>query len=158
VADLATAHHDDVLVSRDGASLLDGVLDGADEPESIAQPGLLRGRVGDHEDRRVHLAGRLGAVPHLLVPAAGPVDDVEQVPALDHRTGRLEGGVQYGAVRVGAVEDPVVQGLAAVTEPVVETDVGPGDVPVQRHRDVDDDLAHVSSPSRAVRPGGPSSR
>ena len=105
------------------------------------------------------LAGRLGAVPHLLVPAVRAVDDVEQVPALDDRAGRPRSLVQYRAVLVGALEDPVVQGLAAVAEPVVETDVGAGDVAVQRHRDVDDDLgSSVSPPSRAARPAGPSSR
>src|SRR4051794_41654734 len=71
VTDLTAAHHDDILAAGNFLSPLDCLRRTADEAEPVAQPGLVRRSVGDDEDRRVHFAGRLGAVPHLVAPPTG---------------------------------------------------------------------------------------
>src|SRR6266496_4552863 len=67
VTDLPAAHHAHILAASNFLGAGNGLLGAADEPEPVAQPGLRRRGVGDDEDWWIHLAGRLGAVPHLVV-------------------------------------------------------------------------------------------
>src|SRR2546423_1731907 len=49
-------------------------------------------------------------------------------------------GLAKGLQRIG----PLMQAVTALAQPVLGTDVGPGDEPVERHRDVEDQLGHRS--------------
>ena len=76
----------------------------------------------DEEGRRRRL---LRAVPHVLGPAIGPVDDIEQPPTHDHGTGgRGDPFEDLGVDRV-LLGDPGVE-LVDVSEPVLGVGERPG--------------------------------
>ena len=145
--DVAAAHDHDVTMGRGGPRLVDRGDQIGDEgdahPQFAFQPDLLRRRVGDDEERR--RPRLIGAVPHLLVPTIGAVDDVEQPPPHHHRTAlRRRLFEDLGVDRV-LLHDPGVE-LRSIAEPVLLIGTIPRHEPVERHRDVSDHLRHQSLP------------
>src|SRR5215213_3403717 len=132
----------DVPVTRDLASVLDRLVEPADEVELTGVRLLLRA-VRDDEDRDV---------PRVLV---APVPGRLVHPAADdNRTGpghrriqeleRLARGLAFRLVVVapGPVEHPVVQPLAALSKALAGSVVPARDVAINRRRDRRDHLRH----------------
>jgi hypothetical protein len=141
--DVAAAHDHDVTMRRGGSSLVHRsgqiVDEGEAHPELSFEPNILRRRVGDDEERRRPRLIR--AVPHVLVPTPGAVDDVEQPPPHDHGTTLRRGPFEdLGVDRVLFLHSRME--LRRVAEPVLFVGAGPGHVPVQRHCDIGDHLRH----------------
>jgi hypothetical protein len=141
---------------------LDPVRDEVERRPAVHLEGRAR-VVGQDEDRVV--VRRVVAPPAApVLVAPGPAHRAEHVPAHDHRADVLAPG--RGPLVVEArraplappvqlapaarLDYPGVERLGALPERVLEALVGPGDVPVQRHRDVQPELRH-----RAHRPGAP---
>src|SRR5215207_7700768 len=141
--DLRATHDLNVLVARRLPRALDRGLDSGNEAEPAALR-LLLGPVGHDEERQP---------PGVLVaPVAGrlvraPAADDRANPRGDRREpfGVLAGGIALQLVVVcpGSAEDPVVQPLAALAEPLPGTVVRPSDVPVNGRRDPGNYFRHV---------------
>ena len=123
----------------------------------------IRGYMSTCLDRYVllHRGGRTGGPGVLVAPVLrrlvrpAPADD--RAEAGDHLLepclvlpGRA--ALWQRVVRPRPAEDPVVQPLPALAEPLAGAVVGACDVPVNRCRDARDDLAHVSLPASSVEP------
>ena len=147
--DVGAAHDVDVLVAGGLASPADRLVDARDERERAALR-LLLGPVRDDEERqapRVLVAPVLGG---LVRPA--PADDRAD-PATSPRESHsasspVASPLGLVVVRPRAAEDPVVQPLAALAEPLARVVVRAGDVAVDRRRDPCQHLCHRSSPFR----------
>src|SRR5262249_48572782 len=110
--------------------------------------------VTDHEDR------------HAVMVTTPVIDELGEPPTHQYRTGRVDLVYQLSG-RPGRPEElpvrtdePIVQPLAGVAEPVAELIVGAGDVPVERHRHVEHRRRHFRPPvgphpkvSTSCRPG-----
>jgi hypothetical protein len=95
---------------------------------------------------------RLRAAPHLLGPAVGSLDDVEQPPPHDHGPGRGGRPLEDLGVDRILLDDPGVK-LLGVPEAVPGIRARPGHVAVQRHGDVGDHVRRgrlLSAGARSV--------
>jgi hypothetical protein len=130
----------DVAAAGGGLGLRDAGLDAVGDVAGVSGRWLIRGGMGEHEDRDP------------VVVVAGPAArELEGAPADDHRPGGHQlvedggAGCVHRPVRAGihaAVAQPGVQPLPVDAEPVFDPVVRPGDEPVDRHRHEEHDLAH----------------
>ena len=157
--DARPAGEGDVQIAGRRAGLLDRRADAAgDEVERRA--ALLDERLalvmGEDEDG--HVEGRIVAPPGVGVRIRLPRPRAAAEHLAAHHDGAdaardLRDDLVVGAVGVAALhavslapalepDDPFVQPLAALAERVLEARVGPGDVAVQRHGDIELQLRH----------------
>ena len=148
----------DILAVRRGDCLLECALD--------ALGHELEGRPALHLERRALMVGEdehRGVVRRILAPPTPPLvvlprasDRPEHVAPHDRRAdvlaprrgmpvvdGRLPSLLAVPLTPAPCREHPFVDRLAALAEWIVEALVGPGDVPVERHRDVDPEPRHA---------------
>src|SRR6185295_11011690 len=105
------------------------------------QADVLGRGVGDDEERWVpHL---VRAVAHVLRPAVGTVDGVEQPSAHHDRATGCRRSFEDLDVDGVLSEDPRVE-LGRVAEPVLDVGTGPRHETIERHGDVGDHLRHGS--------------
>ena len=150
-----------------GPGLVDRRAQIADEGDAHAQlafqPDVIRRRVRDDEERwRSRL---VGAIPHLLVPAVGAVDSVEQPPPHHDRAARARRLHENLGVDRVLLHHPRVD-FRRIAEAVLLVGALARHEPVERHRDVGDHLRHVgllraasaSSDRRTPRDSSPNKR
>src|SRR6476661_540953 len=167
LGDVCSAGDLDVPVARSRTRLRERCLDPLRD-EGVRRSFLLlhglAGVVG--EDEHGYAEGRVVSPPsvsvRVVLPWAYPT--AEHPPAHDDRAGRGERFLDDVVVGVrlatgpavaltprGEAVDPLVEPLAALAERLLDRLVRPGDEAVERHRDVQRQLAHGSSLS-GVRP------
>jgi hypothetical protein len=150
----------DVLVSGCGPRLLERALRPVGD-EVEGRPALLLDRfalmVRENEDGDVErrIVAPPGVGVRVLLPRAGPA--AEHPPAHDHGPDAIDACLEEVAVgpRLAAFAsmrlapgckpgDPFVELLASFAQRLFEGLVRPGDVPIERHGDVDEDSHFVS--------------
>ena len=148
--DRPTAGYHDVAFPRRGGDsrLVDGATQVVDESDLETQLSLqpcllLRRSMGDHE---VGLrTGWGGAIGHVIRPDTGGVDDVEEPPTHDNRTGGSGGLLEYLGIHGILLHHPRL-------EPVhLAISAEASDVAVERHGDVPDHLDHPVHATGALR-------
>jgi hypothetical protein len=144
---IRAAHHGDVLATRRGSRLLQGAFDAVGDEGVGRSPfldDLLSSFCGEHETRCVEG----GVIP--------PRHDseVEGPTAHDDRPRGLEIFLFEGrGFAPGLAEEhPVMEPFTAIAHRLPNVNVWPGDKSVQRHRHVQDNLAHLLSPCSGLPP------
>ena len=129
------AHHGDVLVPGRLPCTRERRHQVADERVDAALRDVVGRRVRQHEERQPRARRRA---------VGSPVRDrhVVRRPSADHGAEPLDLAIEERSPGL-VVERPVVQALAVVTEPGLQTHVRTGHEAVQRHARVEDHDAHL---------------
>ena len=136
----------DVLVAGDRVRLAHGAVDAVGHERERRLSLCFRLACLVREDEHGHVEGRLVAPPTGVL--VHPLAEHDRAVVQDRLFDDLRVTVSLAALEpvtltpARETEDPLVDPLAAFSERQVRPIVSPGDVAVQRHRDVDVDFAH----------------
>ena len=144
---MSAAHTDTLQVAGGFLSQSEGTFDAVGHERDTRAPfPVRRYLVGDDEDR--HVERMLVLPPAGDVERAAAADDgtVFGHPLVHHDLARVRWGEPtLDAIRLRSGAHPCEQTLSASAEGKLGTVVAPGDEPVQRHAQIDDDIAHSDS-------------